>query len=314
MSNHNIGIDAQMATLAAIAYVGETGKKSDIRGDIETELKNTTYATHHAGWQRLWGPVTLYDDNLVFVAQNTAGDIAIVLRGTVYDDLKSWYEDLPDALEPTHFPSAIPGKVSSKFKTAVFDMANATDPVDGTPMMTTVKAATGKIYVTGHSQGAGLAPLMHAYVAAMGDIALSRITSHTFAAPSTGDPTFATYVSTTLDSTRYYNMLDIVPTGYANMSDIWEIGLPVKATIDQGLIRVAVDGWSLATGLSQSDFAQPDAKVVALNTQKKHVPNDPSYYDSVVGQHNHNTYLYLLGAHQTDVADGSPFGPTPNQS
>jgi len=309
MSVWNTSIDAQMATLSAIAYVDEGDTPQEICTAIDTELANPYYAT--AGqWTRTWGPAIVDQDNLVYAVSNGT-DLAVVLRGTVFNSIDSWKEDLPTALEATDFPAAIPGKVSSKFKTAVFEMANATDPTSSTPLMTVVKACTGKIYVTGHSQGAGLAPLMHAYIAAMADIPLQRMESYTFAAPTTGDPTFAKYVDQNLISTRYYNVLDIVPTGYATMSDIWEKGLPIKATIDQDVIRGAVDLWSHETKLTQSDFAQPTSQAKPLNQGHTHVPGDTSYFTAVEGQHNHNTYLYLMGAVQTRVADPCPFGPTP---
>jgi hypothetical protein len=56
-------------------------------------------------------------------------------------------------------------------------------------------------------------------------------------------------------------------------------------------------GLSLATG----PWAQPTKRFLLPK-----VPMTGGYLEQVEGQHNHNSYLYLLNATQTDVGDKSP--------
>ncbi len=303
----NNSIDAQMMTLCAISYVAEGQTISQIKESIEAELAKPSYATG-GKWQLVWGPAKTPDkqgDNLVYIAgDKDSGKLAIVLRGTVSDSLESWLEDLPTALDLYPWGGATPIKVSNHFLDAINDIVMLRDPTTEVSFSGFVSnLLSSEIYVTGHSQGGGLAPMLHGYV--KNHLGAKSIASYTFAAPTSGSVGFAQFVDETLQSSRIVNPLDIVPYGYAAMPEIWEKGIPTKDELPEDVIKGAVEAWELATKLKPGDFGQPQKCVERLPATHDPRPG-ASYYQRVEAQHNHNSYLYLMGAPQTDIGDPSP--------
>lgn len=306
--------DAQiMMTLCAISYVGEGEEIAAIRQKIADELAKPRYATQ-AQWDLVWGPACTPDidsDNLAFVVRQKGRDgFAIVLRGTVFNSVESWIEDVPTKLVTLPWAGAgQPATVSKQFLAAVETLLATPDPISKTTLADFVQQGRAARWtVTGHSQGGGLAPILHSYLQSAldhGDHA-----SFTFAAPSSGSPAFADYVDDTLTSTRIVNPRDIVPLGYAGLSQIWTHGIPVKSLWADEIIRLAVDAWERLTGLTPAHFAQPQGTVHMLAEHPDTRP-DAGYDARVEAQHNYNSYLWLLGAPQTDVGVASPLASDP---
>ena len=301
----------RMMTLCAISYADEGEHISVIKEKFQAELSKEHYATE-GKWEIVWGPARTGEgtgDNLIYIAKSTeAAEFAVVLRGTVWNSLKSWIEDIPTALvDYTWAGDTSAVKVASEFLGTIKELITLTGPDSGTSFSEFVtQNSAARWLVAGHSQGGGLAPMMHGYVRHLLDH--SNCASYSFAAPTSGNPAFADFVDKTLDATRTINPLDIVPFGYAGLPQIWEKHIPVKSTISDETLKLAVELWEYETGLKPEDFGQPQKAVVTLAA---HPDPDPSkwYEKQVEAQHNYNSYLWLMGAPQTDVGTPSPLDP-----
>lgn len=303
----------QAMTLAAVAYLDESKifhPRTDLkqmRTDMNTMLQDTNLATNN-DWAIVWGPARIEKskgDNLAYIAKNSQdGTLALVLRGTVANSFDSWKEDLPTEL--VAFGTDGWGSVCKEFYDAVHGLLTTTDVYPGDPTLdayiTSNQAATW--WVSGHSQGGGLVPLMQATLATTYGIA--AVSGYSFAGPSCGDPTFAAKVDADLTLTRVINLLDIVPRAYNQLSTIWTDNIPCESlqTLE---IRGAVDLWTYETELRETDFAQPMQHVIAL--PKVPVPDpDTDYWTQVEDQHATSSYLYLMGA--KSVRGTSPLIPS----
>jgi len=304
-----------LMTLSALAYVEDTApKKGDpapslavVKSALTAELRKKHLATQNQ-WQLAWGPIQYNPTrNLVYVAhQKHTNTYAVVLRGTV-GSMYSFREDIPTS--QTAFGYGLPKKarVSTEFDKAFQGILSTPDPKTNTLLgdylrSTALSSGPLNLYVTGHSQGAGLASMMTAWahmdLENWGDHK-HKITNYTFAAPSTGNPTFAKWINDNTESYMVVNPLDIVPHGYASVGEVLKQGIPSRVPFDWSLVVGAADILTLITG----PWAQPNIQV-KLPT----VPMKGPYLTQVGGQHNHNSYLYLLNAPQTDVGDRSPLG------
>ena len=238
-----------------------------------------------------------------------AAAFAIVLRGTLWSSIESWIEDVPTAL--VEYPWAEAGygaKVSKEFLEAINDLKALADQGTGLSFTDFVaENKAGKWVVTGHSQGGGLTPMMHGYLDTL--LGHSNSESFTFAAPTSGSPGFAAFVDEHLNSARTRNPLDVVPYGYADLPDIWNIGIPVSSIFAQGGIMLAVSYWQTQYGLEPADFGQPQKSVVTLTP--RHDPRKDIWYEQrVEAQHIANSYLLLMGAPQVESDSASPLDGT----
>ncbi|MEO1139701.1 MAG: hypothetical protein AAFW87_09610 [Pseudomonadota bacterium] len=287
-----------MMTLSAIAYVDDTGTPPETIGKkITEELKNASYATQ-GNWTLAWGPVVgAVHDNLAYIAQN-GNEMAVVLRGTT-PAWESIFEDIPSG--QVHFPNAPSGAtVSTEFlHDGLNELLAATAPTGSTLVNFLKLADPGTLYVTGHSQGGGLTPMMMAYL----QDALSRTAyGHAFAPPTSGNPGFADWITALNTCTFYINPLDIVPLGYAAIGDIVSDGIPldIPASEDGAEIAAAVAA-SVAAADAVGPWKQPETQVILPRVPiYPIIPGDPSFIDkfkaAVGDQHAHNNYLSLLGA------------------
>ncbi|MEM0991078.1 MAG: hypothetical protein AAGK00_19595 [Pseudomonadota bacterium] len=297
----------ELMTLAAIAYAGDqTGSLPDVKTEIQLQLADTAYATKGA-WQLVWGPIRgRYGDNLAYVAQKGSDPVwAIVLRGTVMH-LDSWWEDVPTGQKPFPYITDAETRVSNHFFAGLNGLLETADGPAGT-LEAFMKAATAgaddiTVYTTGHSPGGGLAPMFLAWAmaAASGWSQRGSLTSacYAFAPPTSGNPAFATWIGKHAQSYQVCNPLDVVPLGYS------AIGAAITHQIpDRVQWRYYPEIWAAEGQAWASGPWQQPATVETL--AKIQLPSSIGYFDQVGAQHNHNSYLWLLGAPETTVGDPS---------
>lgn len=315
--------DAQVQmTLAGMAYLADTDPKnhtippiSDVKAAICKALKDSNFATN-AQWELKWGPVQTHGtDNLVYVARNkTDGALAVCLRGTTTQFL-SRLEDLPTSQK--RFPTAntTGAKVSTEFFGGLAEMLAAVDPDQKIGLQEYLKsqvdAGSRTIFVNGHSQGAALVPMMMAALQlgwAMRPPLRAAIKGFAFAPPTSGNPAFAAWVNQALDCWFVINPLDMVPLGYASIEDVLSKNIPGPLTLEEDLYIPPLVYAAAEIAANAGTWAQPSRQAI---TQAVHEPNE-GFFDQVGDQHNHNTYLVMLGATPLipfGQKGASPFAP-----
>lgn len=335
-----ISYDASMAqvqmTLSAIAYTPDSnGGASPTPGDITTELSKTGYATG-GDWSLAWGPgYSTYDDNMMYVVQKTPGTYSLVIRGTQFNSLTSWFEDFPTGMTDV---SAWTGGdvagttpyVSDKFYTAITTLMTTPGPVAATGQTMDLAAfldglasanSSLTLYITGHSQGGGLAPVLLAWLishaAANWPSTDATMIGYGFAPPTSGGANFASWVKGNPDGGKSGNASasflvknpnDIVPFAYDQIMSIWLDGVPIAVTdhTERDAIIAAALGAVALAGSYKTVWAQA-GEVTILPSEAD--PEGGSYFSQVEAQHNHNSYLILLGAPPTDIPSKSPLTP-----
>ena len=288
-----------MMTLAAITYAPPK--------DTQSYLLPTTNPPNatNGDWTLVWGPaVTAIDEgNLMFVTYNkTTNQYAIAVRGTYpYFSLAllvDLYEDLDVGNPvPWEYPMVSGALVAGGTIDGLNDVVAFTS--DGVAFSTFVDSqiapSGADIFVTGHSLGGALTAVLAPWLA----YRLSQRNAHnavmpyTYAAPTAGNTTFASfYTGLFKNSCRYYNVIDVVPKAWADLSSVkslyshpgpacpWEL----KGTIDLVL------DWLKFNKVS---YSQPNGAGESL-------PGVPArtrdFFDEALNQHDHNYYLKLLGA------------------
>ena len=304
-----------MMTLSAIAYTEPSekwwqvlteGQQNPTADQLKANLATTSYATK-GEWDLVWGPADGAGfDNLMFVTRRReTNTYALVLRGTVFDDFESWHEDI--ATEQKPFDAYTDGQtswVANGFHDGFNLMRNATSagPAAGQTLAGFLKdqartASDMTVYVTGHSQGAGLMPLFLAWLNCEKNDWASNISTagYGFAPPTAGDQSFADWMLRHTDSTLYLNPYDLVPFGYEKIGQV--IADAVPTTVPEILHPVIDVAALIAQDAAKSgggNWAQAGKQVILDGK-----PATGSYFSQIGFQHGHNTYLALLGAPPT---------------
>jgi len=309
--------DAQIhTTLAAIAYAGDTlNGASPSPAELRTAIKEQIYLrpgyATGTDWSMIWGPVeTKATDNLAYMAFNkSTRTIALCLRGTTTQTL-SRFEDVPTS--QTAFPTGNTqgATVSTEFLAGLDRLLSITDPYTKDTIANNINTFSrnnpvARVVVNGHSQGAALVPMM--MLALRDGHAQSPKISHpvsgfAIAPPTSGNPAFAQLVNTSLDCWFIVNPLDIVPLGYASIEDVLDKDIPEKPSFGEYPVILAI----IDTALLAVDLSKPWAQPAQRHVTKK-IQTHTGFFSDIAVQHNHNSYLALLGAPQTDVGDPSPF-------
>ncbi len=297
-----------MMTLSGIAYVAEdSGSQSQIKTQIVAELAKTGYATK-GQWVLVWGPVIFQGtDNLIYVVRRGPSSYAIIMRGTVPDFASVW-EDIPTSQADFSLHSGPGALVSASFMNALIGMMLKRDPISKLTLSQFLQNSIGKtpgatIYVTGHSQGGGLVPMMLAWLSKAAKTWKATLIGYSFAGPTSGNPAFAQWVNGNAALFRVVNPLDVVPYGYAAINNIVRDNVPTNVTdpLEKACLSDAL--WMASEMLKWvGPWAQP------LNRQAlpaKHAPTQLGLLDQVGQQHHINSYLYLLGAPQLGFAPKS---------
>ena len=141
---------------------------------------------------------------------------AVGIRGSVMITTPAgfidWFNDL-DVLKMVDAPAPYPGHCSK----GAWNGYKAI--IDTIPNFNTYIPAGSTVYVTGHSLGGSLVPLVALRIA--DQVPNSNVIPISFAAPSTFDQTLATYFDSKLGSTsqRYWNTEDFVPYAWSNLNN-----------------------------------------------------------------------------------------------
>jgi Lipase (class 3) len=231
----------------------------------------------------VWGPAYVSglfvgDISLMYIAQVTGSDeYFVVIRGTSYTSLSSWLtEDLSVySVMPFNSLNPSPGvaeniTISQAAYTGMSNLLGLTAiPAGSTTAQTALQFLQGVlqtspaayIYVTGHSLGGALTPVMFAYLNAIlfnGSTA-ANMALWSFAGPTAGGQNFNSLVDS-LNTTgflwRIQNSLDVVPLMFtsngwsipADLSGIYSSNhLPMDPAATQvftQLFQYATDDWT----------------------------------------------------------------------
>ncbi len=282
-----------MMVLSGVAY--------EDKHDIAQSVKA---ATDHE-WAVTWGPEESLDgSNLAYVAQSQVGtnEVALVIRGTNPLDPFSWWEDF-DAAKLVDWPYIMPGytakdaQVSKGLKEGLDIMAKFTSNGLSLEDYFVQLHSVNALYVTGHSLGGGLTPLVASwlqYVIYLSSYPVNsgNIRPYSFAGQTPGNAAFAEYINRSLShgrSWRYYNGLDIVPLGYDHLLEAIDIYCP-HITCPEWLQHTIK---KLNTHVANDGYTQPDDQGFKLNGD---LIGSDSYLAEVGHQHSHKTYIKLVRA------------------
>jgi hypothetical protein len=222
-----------MLSLAYLAYCGENittpNPEATILGYINAAMPQIPpISAPNDSWAVVWGPAVytvpgaLYQDNLMFVAQNQtdATQFAIAVRGTNFVSDLDWLLEDFDVLDQMPWPPGAarttrPGPMiseSTSIDLQVLLTMQGTVIANGTQSTLTSflqSQASGAINlcVAGHSLGGCAGGTLALYLkenqASWDGSGQSNVSCITFAAPTAGNAAFAAYSDTTFDGGPY---------------------------------------------------------------------------------------------------------------
>ncbi|MBZ4418973.1 hypothetical protein [Myxococcus sp. RHSTA-1-4] len=287
-------------TLSAISYLGQP----DTNSQRFTVMNQAMAATVGNDWTIVWGPATQGED-LVYVASNGAGQYAVVVRGTLFDRIEDVIQDVRIGQQvalpftaPSSFSKALVSKGVQEVWTNINNMVSSVPGSGSGSLLSFLQGLTGSpsLLVTGHSLGGQMASVAAVWLQS----ALTNVSSVlpiTFAAPTAGNPDFASAYDSLFDAAgamRYYNTLDVVP-------DLWTVdgltsiksdyaggpkaGLVVKTSVDLALHTLSKNNLT---------YTQPSAST-SLSGQLYSASGLGAFETEVNDQHRALYYMFLLG-------------------
>ena len=304
-------IPAEMMTLSAISYVDEGLPTHVVTESIKHLLTDSSLAT--AGkWQLAWGPgISPGNRNLVFVAKKPEKEgtsYAIAIRGTSVKSIRDMLEDII-AFSLVQFPYGEAGDSVAKGMMEGFTALLLTkDSIKGTTLkefLLSISSTTKiPLYVTGHSQGGGLAPLMTYWLVTNEQLKDKfTIETYAFAGPGIVNKSFRDNFMSALPSDASFHMLvnpiDVIPWIWTDLPGITANNIPVPVPlIYQVGLSIAQGALNIA-GITYYNITEPDTigRIPITPT----VPGiDPSnalqwynYWWKM--QHKHDSYLVIMG-------------------
>ena len=302
-----------MMTLSAISYVAEDSSLSIIKASINRLLSDESYATG-GDWQLDWGPVvTDSNSNLIYVAKNISEEspaYAIAIRGTNVNSLENILEDF-QVLTLVEFPYGMAGDSLAIGPMDGFSkILAAHDSKSQTTLEEYLKSVVTSekipLFITGHSQGGGLAPLF-AYWLITHETLKDKFIFSTlaFAGPGWFNKNFRDNFLNNLpvDASfkMYVNSLDMIPYGYSNLPGIISGNIPVVVPLPYELAISAADLLISEKGIKYYNIAVADSIgyfPITSSTPGGIIPSDEKerYKYWLLVEHNHNNYLRLLDA------------------
>lgn len=311
MAVYNLAQAQTQVTLAAIANAAVGQPMHVVRPAIMAQLARPDYATR-AEWSLVWGPaVGTREDNMVYVArQKSTGFLSIVLRGTIYT-ITSFWEDVPTAQVVCPFTPGAETKVSKHYLEAVQGMVSVPDETGfslGQFLAAKARETHGLVvFVAGHSQGASLAQIMLAWAMEQAEswanTGATQLIGYASAPPSPGNPAFAQWLAAHASSFQIINPLDTIPFWYASIDELipQNVPEPLPHDVEGDAMRAGLKLWADVARAS-GPWQQAETLV---HLRKVQLPSSIEYVDQAKNQHTHNSYLYLMGAPQTDIGPAS---------
>ena len=315
-TENEVGIEepnlpSEMMTLSAIAYAGDSSSNKIITDSIIYYLKKESLTTK-GKWKLAWGPgISSGNANLVYVVKNTTNEItsyAIAIRGTNVHSIGDILQDV--IIKPTAFTYGMPGdSVSLGSMIGFTNIITSKDTLGLTTLEQYLESITSStkipLYITGHSQGGGLAPLV-AYWLMNHEHFKDKFTfsTYAFAGPGWFNKNFRDNFLSTLPPDASFHMmvnsLDMIPYGYANLPGLIDKSIPVTVpSLYRGLITLA-EGLLKIDKAVYYDIAVADTIgnfPITTNPAGTTIQDSINWYDHwLLVEHNHNNYLRLLGA------------------
>jgi len=266
--------------------------------------------TPQGQWSCVWGPVLdEHEANLVYVAAyrsepgGAPAAFVVVARGTdvtddVWGDFKEAFEDLAGARQSMPPWLSDPNiLVSEGALDALATVARLN--WNGQSVAGFLAGQLGPdsrrnpvVVVTGHSLGGCITTMLAPWLlsALVGAGRPVRMVPATFAAPTAGNQAYADYLGRTFPyAPRYYNNLDAVPMGWAQLGNIKTIydaqGLPTPWAVDG-----TIDAFQWLMYETGATYAQPGG-----NRRLQGVfCEELGWYSQIGAQHDHNNYILQL--------------------
>ncbi|NTX50674.1 hypothetical protein [Myxococcus sp. CA039A] len=303
-------------TLCAVSYLGQF----DSNSKRYTLMNEALSATLTEGWQVTWGPAT-HGEDLVYVAANTSGDCAVVVRGTLFDRIEDLLQDKninPQEPLPFTAPSFPADAAISKGAVEVWKnvvaMSSSVGPGGGALLTFLQGLPQGtSLLVTGHSLGGQVATVLAAWL--QGALTNVSVLPVTFAAPTAGNPAFAEAFDAAFpEAQRYYNALDVVPRAWT------EEGLTSILSLYPGgpacglLCKAAVDAALRTLRDNALTYQQPTTGTELLGTVYS-VSGFGAFEDEVNDQHRALYYMFLLDIPVSTIHSlNATWAPPPSQA
>lgn len=303
---------AVIMTLAAIAYTAEGMGVQTIKDSIKILLKDPTLKTK-GEWELVWGPGVSNDNsNLVYIAKYGATQpfaYAMAVRGTSIYSISDILQDV-DVFNLVPFKYGLTGDSVAHGSMQGLDILLETiDPVTGKTLSEFLPDVTGdnklKMYITGHSQGGALAPLLsYWFLTSSGVAEHFNMETYAFAGPSVGNETMKTNFFNSLPGGAYFNMvsnsLDVIPYFWARFDSLVPQQIPAKVPLAYEILFTAARD---ELQLKQIKYVQLDEQIDIGNFPPTdtlgniHPSNTLQWYNYwMKKEHTHNSYLTLLGA------------------
>jgi len=300
----------EIMTLAAIAYVAEGEDPTIIKDSIKYLLKKPSLATE-GNWKLAWGPgISGIKDNLAYIAVDSTSSpvsYAIVIRGTNAKSIDDIIQDIQVFTIVPFTYGAGGDSVAHGSMRGLDSLLVTRDPASGKTIEEFLNAlpanGTKKMFITGHSQGGALAPLMaYWFITSSGVINNFVLETYAFAGPSVSNEIFKTNFTNSFPTTGYFHMvansLDIVPYFWARYDSLIINSIPAHVPFwyremiklaDIGLQSNHIKYAQLADQISIGSFPPKDT----IGTI--HPSDSTLWYNYwALVQHRHNNYLKLL--------------------
>lgn len=309
-----MNLSGDMMTLSAIAYVSES-KPESIKDSIEYYLNDASLTTK-GNWKLVWGPGIPDNDstsNLVYVVKNSALSpeaYAIVIRGTNTKSIFDIVEDI-NVFKMTQFTF---GKSEDSVAQGAMDgfnnLISAKDKATGTILEEFLNSVSTSqkvpLYVTGHSQGGGLAPMIAYWLVSKDEYQDKFETaSYAFAGPGWFNKSFTENFKSALASDEHFimmvNSLDMIPHGYADLPGINSKNIPVHVPLLYRTVIALTDSTLKSLKLKYYNVTVADTIghiPITATVPGGITPADTiQWYDHwLMVEHSHNSYLELLNA------------------
>jgi len=297
---------AVIMTLAAIAYTAEGKDMLTIKDSIGILLNDPSLETK-GQWKLIWGPgITNNNSNLVYVAKyeyDQPATYAMVVRGTSIYSFTDIHQDA-DVFNLVPFKYGLAGDSVAHGSMEGLDLLLETeDPKSGKTLKKflpeIIANETSKMFITGHSQGGALAPLLaYWFITSSGVAEHFNLETYAFAGPSVGNESFVQNFFISMPENAYFSMvsnsLDVVPYFWARFDMLVPLEIPAPVPL---AYQVVLTGIGDDLSLKNIEYVQLDDQIDIGNFPPTDTLGNIQWYNHwVMKEHTHNSYLILMGA------------------